>query len=496
MKRGLLLLVIAAVSTLACTGGGGAGSSVAAASGADAGDPTGTGTGVGSDGAGGPACASRPAGSWTTMSNAGAPADVYSYDTPSVMSAWTGNTLVILYHDAAANALHGKSYDPESNTWADLDVSSVPADAAWMRLLGTKLVVWGKSSGAVFDPASRTWTARALPDAPQATTGSFVGSKLVQVGHVLTDSYDHFESTRIYDFESGTWTAVSSAGAPSSRYSAAQVIAGERFVVWGGYTALPSPTNPSAYVHPMNADGAILDVSTGTWTKITDAGAPAPRHTPDVATAVDGKVVLWGGLSIDVQTDKTTILGDGALFDPIANVWSTMASSGAPSARWNALAVAAGSKVVVYGGQGVWPGANGANQFFTDGSTYDVAANAWAPLPPSPATIPTQTPPPPNATWMWHQAYEAGGRVVFLNPKLDAVQAFDPVANTWQSVAAPASMVGRSSYLAAWTGCRFVILGGEIVGDAGNQCAAPHTIGCDPSPPPVTPFYDGSALTL
>jgi hypothetical protein len=499
MKRNVLgLTILVAAAKLACVGSGA--DSVPTGAGADGGDPNGTGVGTGGPGSG-PTCAARASG-WNAMANDHAPTDVSNFETTTVMSAWTGRSLLIVYHGPAATFedgantgdLHGKSFDPESNTWTELDVSSLPTDASWMHLLDDKVLVWGKRSGALFDAVAATWTTRALPDAPGANTGSFVGSKLVQISHASTDSYDHFESTRIYDFENAAWTTVSPAGAPTPRYAAAQVVAGDRFVVWGGYTGQPSPTNPAASVHPMNQDGAILDVSAGTWTTIAAAGAPAARHSVDVARYAGNRVVLWGGQSIDLATDKTTLLADGALLDPIANAWSPMVTRDVPSARWNTLQVVVGAKVVVYGGQSVWPA--GAHPFLADGATYDVATNTWTAMPASPAPILLEAPPPPAVTWRWRQAYEAGSRAIFLNPKLDVVEAFDPVGNVWQSVPVPGNMAGRSSYLAAWTGCRLVVFGGQVVDDSTNPCALPHTTPCDPPAPPTTPFHDGATLNL
>jgi len=105
------------------------------------------------------------------------------------------------------------------------------------------MVVWGGadannglSTGGLYDPATDTWTATSTANAPTArhsSTAVWTGSKMIVWGGYGDDGYS--DTGGIYDPEADTWTEMSTANAPTGRFDHAVVWTGSRMIVWGGY---------------------------------------------------------------------------------------------------------------------------------------------------------------------------------------------------------------------------------------------------------------------
>jgi hypothetical protein len=143
-----------------------------------------------------------------------------------------------------------------------------------------------------------------------------------------------FNTGRLYDPATNTWTAMSAIGAPSGLYNHTAVWTGSRMIVWGGMTSSASVTNA----------GGIYDPATDTWTRVSMAGVPAGRqyHT---AVWTGSKMVVWGG-----QGTSSIPLDTGGIYDPVTNSWAGIGMTGAPEARQYHTAVWTGSKMIVWGG--------------------------------------------------------------------------------------------------------------------------------------------------
>jgi len=85
-----------------------------------------------------------------------------------------------------------------------------------------------------------------------------------------------------YDPATDSWTATSTAGAPSPRYRHTAVWTGSAMLVWGGVNA--------GYLNT----GGRYDPATDSWTATSTANAPSPR---DKHTAVwtGSAMLVWGG---------------------------------------------------------------------------------------------------------------------------------------------------------------------------------------------------------
>jgi len=141
----------------------------------------------------------------------------------------------------------------------------------------------------------------------------------------------------VYEPASDTWTGLSLGGGPSARFGATSLLAGDKVFIWGGNGATGEL-----------ADGAVLMFASGepsAWSEMSDSGAPVARsgHT---AVWTGAKLIVWGGVK------SGTHLNSGGIYDPTNDTWSNVEILGAPSARENHSAVWTGSEMVVIGGDG------------------------------------------------------------------------------------------------------------------------------------------------
>lgn len=248
-----------------------------------------------------------------------------------------------------------------------------------------RLIVWGGTGcgtqlgqpcgdGASWDGTRARWLPVAAKDAPSPRGGAgaaWTGSALLVWGgedtagrRVLGDGARYFPTE-------DRWEPLPAAGAPSPRRYHAVVWTGDRLLVWGG----------SGGVIPDRAlgDGAAFDPSTGTWTPLPSEGAPSPRWAAHVAWT--GRwMLVWGGVGCGAdRAGGPGFCGDGARYDAAAGVWSSMASSGAPSARSGAAAAWNGSGFVVWGGAATRC-ADGSSGACADGAVYDPTVDRWRPI--------------------------------------------------------------------------------------------------------------------
>ena len=91
-------------------------------------------------------------------------------------------------------------------------------------------------------------------------------------------------------------------------------------------------------------DGGRYNPAANTWTAVTTTGAPAARNDPH--GGVDGqrddrlgRISGTGGY-----------LNDGGRYNPTANTWTAVTTTGAPTARDSHTAVWTGSEMIVWGG--------------------------------------------------------------------------------------------------------------------------------------------------
>ena len=232
------------------------------------------------------------------------------------------------------------------------------------------MIIWGGFSsvgflntGARFNTALELWKTVSIAGAPSQRSGHlgvWTGQKLVvwggrNGGGLLNDG-------GVYDPASDQWTPLNVPNPPAARAGATAVWAGDRMIVWGG-TGAGGVINSGAQLRFDSNGDAIA------WVPTSSVSAPEGRVAHSAVWAGD-TMVVWGG------EGDTTLLRDGAAFDPQANSWAALESDGAPTARRGHVSIWLGQEqdsVVVVGGDT----ASGAT---ASGAAYDLGEQTWRAL--------------------------------------------------------------------------------------------------------------------
>jgi len=94
---------------------------------------------------------------------------------------------------------------------------------------------------------------------------------------------------------------------------------------------------------------------------MSTAGAPSdPLGSSTVV--YDGKMCIWGSFNDS---------NEGGCYDPAANSWSEISSTGAPPGRYNHMAAVVGEKMCIFGGY------KSLTPVLNDGGCYDFTDNTW-----------------------------------------------------------------------------------------------------------------------
>ena len=161
-----------------------------------------------------------------------------------------------------------------------------------------------------------------------------------------------------YDPEGDSWTATPTTGAPSARFGAPAVLAGEKILIWGG-------------------EGEIGALGTGAQL-LTAAGVPtewAAMSELDAPGARFGHTMVWTGTKLLVWGGRNGggYLTSGGIYDPATDTWEVMSATGAPTERQNHVAVWTGAEMVVFGGEN----AGGA---LSSGGAFNPVTGKWRSL--------------------------------------------------------------------------------------------------------------------
>jgi hypothetical protein len=240
------------------------------------------------------------------------------------------------------------------------------------------------------------------------------------------------------------WEPTSVDGAPIAR---AQHVAvwteANQMIVWGGVTT-------TGYT----SSGGIYDPATGAWKPMSTENAPSPRAG---ATAVwsdtQDRMLVFGGV------DESGALATGGAFDPVANTWEALPSSGAPTARAWHSAIWTGTRMLVWGGAG-----SGQSPVWNDGALYNPELKTWTAVS---TTFPDNV--TPVQARYGHSAIWAGAVMVVYggldgSGHLSGGTIFDP-AGFWDAPAglapgAPFEPGARAFHTAVWTGATMIVWGG------------------------------------
>jgi len=388
-------------------------------------------------------------------------------DLPSARSlhtaVWTGS-LVIIW-GGGANSLQvtntGSRYDPAIDSWSTTSVLHAPTartrhTAVWT---GSEMIVWGGqgttystqfATGGRYDPISDTWAPLATDDAPAARdthVAVWTGGLMLVWGGKGSGSGGRTDGGR-YDPSSDTWTPIAMTGVPDGRIFNTAVWTGSEMIVWGGRD---KEGTPSMALNTGARYNPILDV----WTPVATAGAPVARilHT---AVWSGSEMIVWGGYD-----DRFFEVNSGARYDPATDTWEPTSLTGAPDVRIGHSAVWAGNLMIIWGGV-QFPGADFSVPL-NSGGRYDPIADTWAPTSLISAPIERDS---HTAVWTGNRMIVWGGH--FTNVTIGGERTFpwdsggryDPVNDTWTPTSVGQGPAGTSQSV-VWTGREMIVWGGR-----------------------------------
>jgi len=332
--------------------------------------------------------------------------------------------------------------------WVNGTATGVPSgrsghSAVWT---GQQFLVWGgdlggasySSSGGAYATASDTWATFSSFQAPSARAGHtavWTGTEMVIFGG--SGAAGQATTNSKYHLGNNEWSAVTTTGMPAMRSSHVALWTGTRMVVFGGLNNTG-----------LLADGGAYDPAGNAWTTLPTTGAPAARRfTTAVWTGTNA--IIWGGQG------ESGELATGARLECTAGVpqsWTTLGTTGAPSARRQHTAVWTGSRMIVWGGQQ-------SGVFLGDGAAYNPATDTWTALPSTGAPVARAN---HVAVWTGTEMLIYGGED--NTGSLSSGAAFDPAKNTWRTLDTATGAVARTGSTAAWSGSQLVIFGGLSAG--------------------------------
>jgi N-acetylneuraminic acid mutarotase len=355
---------------------------------------------------------------------------------------------VVLSSDPANTALQNAGYVKIGDTvttgdiWKNVNPSGAPtAEGSVVWTTDNKMIVWGgrkntspffSNDGAIYDPATDTWTAMNTFGAPTARTGHkavWTGSKMIVWGGTTGfNPVIYLNDGGIYDPNNDSWTPVTMTGAPAPRNSHTMVRAGSKIIVWGGWSGS----------FAFN-DGGIYDPDSGIWTAVPTTGAPAPRqlHT---AIWTGSKMIVWGGVQFNIYYN------DGGIYDPDTGTWASPLATSTLSPRISHSAVWTGSEMII------WGGING-NGYLNTGGRYNPANNSWKEMGLSGAPVARSG---HSAVWTSSEMIVWGGQTGIA---VSDGGRYNPSRDSWIGVSSSGAPPAVSFPRAVWTGSEMIVCG-------------------------------------
>jgi hypothetical protein len=312
---------------------------------------------------------------------------------------------------------------------------------------GSRMIVWGGLgssglpffTGGLYDPVTDSWTPTTIVDAPSGRdhhTAVWTGTRMIVWGGYDSTGPAVLRTGGRYDPASDSWTATATTTAPSAREHHTAVWTGSRMIVWGGRDANGNLLN----------NGGQYDPASDSWTPIGTSGAPSPRYH-HTAVWTGSHMVVWGG-----SGNGSSGLDTGGRYDPVAGSWTPTTTAGAPSPRWRHTGVWTSARMIVWGGYG-----NLTNNVLNTGARYDPAANTWAPTTTVGAPVPRvfhTTVAAGSRMIVW------GG---WSNGDLTCLETggeYHPATDTWTATTIGGAPSERCDHAGVWTGSRMIVWGG------------------------------------
>jgi N-acetylneuraminic acid mutarotase len=394
--------------------------------------------------------------SWTALPTTGAPRGRYGN-----AAVWTVSEMIVwggYYSTSSDHYLNdGGRYNPTANSWTPVQTNGVPAareyhTAVWT---GSEMIVWGGyyasagdhylNDGGRYNPVADGWIPLQPSRAPAARTehtAVWTGSEMIiwGGGYFGSSSVVSFNDGGRYNLAANSWTALPTAGAPTARQDQTAVWTGSEMIVWGGWDFFSYSFNDGGRYNPVNNN----------WTAVPTNSAPAARHW-HTTVWTGSEMIVWGGYNGGIGSD--TYFSDGGRYNPVANSWTALPTTGAPAGRNLHTAVWTGSEMIV------WGGVASGSTYFNDGGRYNPVTDSWTTLPTTgaPAGRSLHT-----AVWtgsemiVWGGSSWNGSVTSYLN---DGGR-YSPAGNNWAAMPIAGAPAGRQTFTAVWTGSEMIVFGG------------------------------------
>ena len=243
----------------------------------------------------------------------------------------SGSGQVILYTIAArdwSDVTEVWSYDIDDGYWREMSDEHIPRGMFGPRLVydsesdvvlligprGPNLETWS------YDLNADSWAELEPQGSPPgrdfaALTYDSGADRVLLFGGFPPLSDETMADTWAYDYNSNTWTDLTSDVSPAAR----------------GYTALAyDPMTDKTYLfagqpYPDSVnDTWAFEFGTQSWTELLPASAPPPRGTHGLAyNPVDHSIVMFGGgVRIGGGPDWEAVPAETWIYDPSANTWT------------------------------------------------------------------------------------------------------------------------------------------------------------------------------
>ena len=238
-----------------------------------------------------------------------------------------------------------------------------------------------------------------------------------------------------YNPANDSWTATSTANAPTARISPSAVWTGSEMIVWGWYN----------YTNGRFDSGGRVRSGTDSWVATSIVNAPEARWSHS-AEWTGTEMIVWGG------TNQTIYLNTGGRYNPATDSWMITAVPNVVRSCEFTPQCGRATKMIVWGG---------ADSTFNDcntGGIYNPSTDSWM------AASLTNAPSARDS----HTAVWTGGEMViwvasFAARRSILTQAEDtlPIRTVGQQPALPTRRLLEKSHTAVWTGTEMIVWGGR-----------------------------------
>jgi N-acetylneuraminic acid mutarotase len=351
---------------------------------------------------------------------------------------WTGSVVIVWGGDGART---GGRYDPLIDVWTAMSVAGAPltSDGSPAVWTGAEMIVSGSDAAhsGRYDPLSDTWLAVSVAGAPNCTTSHtavWTGSRMiVWCGMAINGAS--------YDPVADAWSPISLVGAPSQRDVSHAVWTGSEMIIWGGQVSFPIQ------------NGRRYDPISDSWRSMSSTNGWSAGGDSAVWTGT--AMIVWGGFTAHPPIDPGTYYNQGARYDPAADVWTPTTTVGAPTKRDKQVAVWAGNRMVIWGGENTfsWPQVGG---------RYDPSTDSWQPT--GPGDPPISTVAVIGPSYVPAMGVSTGDRMFLWGLKSDRAEAggqYDPSTDSWTPVSSWPGPSRREGHSALWTGSEMIVWGGQ-----------------------------------